>query len=141
MGHHLLHVELRFGDAVTVAGHGTGSGVAQEEQVARGEGVQHRQIDLFLLGPQPVDGGQGVEFPVVGQIEGDTFGRQDLGMLLELGNQLLGRLLLLGLGQALSALTDELAQGLSFRLGIRHGGSSDERATGRYVDRAGRRSP
>ncbi len=96
--HHLLHVELRFGDAVTVAGHGAGGGVAQEEQMARGEGVQHRQVDLFLLGPQPVDGGQGVELAVVGQIEGDAFGRQDLGMLLELGNQLLGRLLLLGLG-------------------------------------------
>ena len=61
-------------------------------------------------------------------------------MQLELGNQLLGRLLLLGLGQALSALADELAQGLSFRLGIRHGAPLMN-GRGRRADRADRRSP
>ncbi|MNC58864.1 hypothetical protein D3C75_1086270 [compost metagenome] len=44
-------------------------------------------------------------------------------MLLEAKDQLLGRRLLLGLTQALSALADELAQALAFGLGIRHGGS------------------
>nr|WP_219939273.1 hypothetical protein [Aeromonas salmonicida] len=48
-------------------------------------------------------------------------------MLLELGNQLLGGFLLLGLAQAFSAQTNELAQGLPLMgllgLGIRHGGS------------------
>ena len=70
-----------------------------------------------------MDGRQGIELPVVGQIEGDASGRQDLGMLLEAKDQLLGRRLLLGLTQALSALADELAQALAFGLGIRHGDS------------------
>ncbi|MNG20650.1 hypothetical protein D3C84_1049230 [compost metagenome] len=44
-------------------------------------------------------------------------------MLLEAKDQLLGRRLLLGLTQALSALAYELAQALAFGLGIRHGDS------------------
>ena len=91
--------------------------------MTRGEGVQHRQVDLLALAPEPVNGGQGIEITVIGQVEGDASGPLDLGVFLEARDQLLGRRLLLGLTQALSALADELAQALPFGLGIGHGGS------------------
>ena len=74
-----------------------------------------------MRGPQPVDGGQGIDLPAIGQIEGNALGGEDLGVLLELGQQLLGRRLLLGRTQIFAALTNQLAQGLTFGLGLMHG--------------------
>lgn len=77
---HLAHIEARFENIEAIAHQRRFRRIAQEQQVARVERVQHRQVNPFSERPQLLDQRPGVEFTVKRQEYRDAVRRLNVRM-------------------------------------------------------------
>ena len=110
---HLAHIEARFENIEAIAHQRRFRRIAQEQQVARAERVQHRQVNPFAERPQLLDQRPGVEFTVKRQKYRDAVRRLNVRMRDEALGYLVCGKALLARRKLAPTLAYELTNGLA----------------------------